>query len=299
MRSAEPASASRGDRGPFEPPLAVDPAALEAILGLLRERDGLDLSGYRRSTIARRVQNRLIAAGDPDVAAYLERLRADPAETARLLDRVTIKVSRFHRNRPAVEAVSNALAAAFARAPRRLRLWSAGCGRGEEPYTLAMVLAGLGQPGDGPPSIAATDVDPGALAVARRGAYGEGALGEVPPAARRRWFAIEGPAHAPRWRVTEELRRRVTFETHDLARAARPPPGGPFDLVACRNTLIYFEPPLQRRVLALLCASLAPGGLLWLGEAEWPAGSLEARLHAVDRRARLFRLAPEERRDDA
>ncbi len=298
MRSAEAASISRG-RGSFEPPLAVDPAALEAILDLLRERDGLDLSGYRRSTIARRVQNRLIAAGDPGAAAYLERLRADPAETARLLDRLTIKVSRFHRDRRAVEAVSRALAAALAVAPRRLRIWSAGCGRGEEPYTLAMVLAGLGQAGDGPPSIAATDVDPGALAAARQGAYAEGALREVPGADRRRWLAVEGPAHAPRWRVAEELRRRVAFEPHDLARAARPPPGGPFDLVACRNTLIYFEPPLQRRVLALLCASLAPGGLLWLGEAEWPAESFEGRLRAVDRRARLFRLALEERRDEA
>jgi chemotaxis methyl-accepting protein methylase len=299
VRSAAAASASGRALGSFAPAPSVDTDALRAVLDVLRERDALDLSGYRAATLARRVQNRLIAAGDASVAEYLERLRADPGETARLLDRLTIKVSRFHRNREAVEAVSDALAAELVRAARRLRIWSAGCGRGEEPYTLAIVLAELGQPGDGPPAIVATDVDRGALAVARAGAYGENALEEVPPAIRRRWFAVEGPAHSPRWRVAEELRRRVGFEPHDLAGVARQPSGGPFDLVVCRNTLIYFEPPLQRRALALLCSSLAPGGLLWLGEAEWPPEPLAGRLHALDRRARLFRLLPEESRDDA
>jgi chemotaxis protein methyltransferase CheR/two-component system CheB/CheR fusion protein len=270
-----------------------DLAALGALLDLLRERDGLDLSGYRRSSLARRVQNRVIAAGEPSLAAYLERLRADPGETARLLDRITIKVSRFFRNRDAVEEVSRALAAEVVRAPRRLRIWSAGCGRGEEPYTLAIVLAELGQPADGPAPIVGTDVDPGALAAARTGTYAPAALEEVPAAIRARWFAAAGPPAAPRWRVADELRRRVTLERHDLVRAERPPRGGPFDLVVCRNTLIYFDVPLQRRALTLLCGALAPGGLLWLGEAEWPPMPLAARLHPIDRRARLFRIAPE------
>jgi chemotaxis methyl-accepting protein methylase len=289
VRSAA-ASSSRRPPAPV-PPHALDPAALAPLLALLRERDGLDLSGYRGATLARRVQNRLAAVGDASLDAYLERLRADPGETVRLLDRITIKVSRFHRNRAAVETVSRALADERRRAPRRLRIWSAGCGRGEEPYTLAIVLAELGQPADGPPAIVATDVDPGALAEARAGAYAEAALEEVPPEIRGRWFAREGPAGDPRWRVAEALRRDVAFARHDLARDFWPPAGGPFDLVACRNTLIYFEAPLQRRVLGLLCGALAPGGLLWFGEAEWPQEPFAERLQVVDRAARLFRLA--------
>ncbi len=298
--SAAAAAVSVGESGPGAGgPPPVDPAVLESLLELLRERDGLDLSGYRRSTLARRVQNRVIAAGEPTLAAYLARLRADPAETALLLDRVTIKVSRFFRNREAVDAVARALADTAARRPRRLRLWSAGCGRGEEPHTLAIVLAELGQATAGPPPVVATDVDPGALEAARCATYDRAALEEVPRAVRARWFASAAALAGSRWRVADEIRRRVSLERHDLARAVGPPWGGPFDLVACRNTLIYFDPALQRRALALLCASLAPGGLLWLGEAEWPAEPLAARLAPVDRRARLFRLAPEGRGHDA
>lgn len=300
MRRVAASAAASDWRGPAEgAPPSVDPAALESLLEVLLERDGLNLSGYRRSTLARRVQNRVIASGEPTLAAYVARLRADPAETALLLDRVTIKVSRFFRNREAVLAVSRALAGAVGRGPRRLRVWSAGCGRGEEPYTLAMVLADLGQLAAGPPAVVATDVDPGALEAARRATYDPAALEEVPPAARARWFGpVLSPA-GPRWRVAEEIRRRVSLERHDLARAVRPAWGGPFDLVACRNTLIYFDPPLQHRALTLLCASLVPGGLLWLGEAEWPAGPSAARLVALDRRARLFRLASAEGAHDA
>lgn len=269
-------------------PNPVDPAALDPLLAVLGARDGLDLSGYRRATLARRVQNRMITAGETTLAAYVERLRGDPGETARLLDRLTIKVSRFHRNPESVEAVSQALAGDLARAPRRLAAWSAGCARGEEPHTLAIVLAELGQP-EGPPAIVGTDLDPGALAEAAEAVYGEAALEDVPPAVRARYFAPVPGRPAPAWRVADAARRRVRLEQHDLARAEGPPEGGPFDLVACRNTLIYFDPPLQRRVLALLVGALAPGGLLWLGEAEWPAGEAALQLRAVDRRARLFR----------
>jgi chemotaxis methyl-accepting protein methylase len=271
-------------------PNPVDPAALGPLLAVLGARDGLDLSGYRRATLARRVQNRMITAGETTLAAYVERLRGDPGETARLLDRLTIKVSRFHRNPESVEALSQALAGELAGAPRRLAAWSAGCARGEEPHTLAIVLAELGQP-EGPPAIVGTDLDPGALAEAAEAVYGEAALEDVPPAVRARYFASVRGRSAPAWRVADAVRRRVRLEQHDLARAEGPPQGGPFDLVACRNTLIYFDPPLQRRVLALLVGALAPGGLLWLGEAEWPTGEAALRLRAVDRRARLFRLS--------
>jgi chemotaxis protein methyltransferase CheR len=276
----------------------VAPDALGPLLALLHERDGLDLTGYRRATLARRVQNRMISAGDATLAAYLDRLRSDPGETMRLLDRLTIKVSRFHRNPESLETLRRALGAELARSPRRLAVWSAGCGRGEEPHTLAIVLAELGQPA-GPPAIVATDLDPGALADAAEAAYGEAALQDVPPSIRSRYFApIAGLAVAG-WRVAEAARRRVRLERHDLARADHPPEGGPFDLVACRNTLIYFDPPLQRRALALLVRALAPGGLLWLGEAEWPSGREALRLRTVDRRARLFRLAGEGEGADA
>jgi chemotaxis protein methyltransferase CheR len=270
---------------------AADPDALEPLLELLRSRDDLDLRGYRRGTLARRVQNRMMAAGVPTLSAYLERLRADRAETPRLLERLTIKVSRFFRNAFAVGVVARALEAELARGPRRLSVWSAGCGRGEEPYTLAMVLAELGQE-RGAPQVLATDIDPSALSAAAAGVYAPEALAEVSPEVRARYFRYDEASGA--WRVAEHVRRRVELGRHDLSRAAVAPGTPPFDLVSCRNTLIYFEPCLQRRATALLCAALRPGGLLWLGESEWPSGDVARRLRTVDRKARLFQLAAED-----
>jgi chemotaxis methyl-accepting protein methylase len=266
--------------------LDVDGDALDAVLAVLREREGLDLSGYRRTTLGRRVRNRMVSAGVRGTAEYLDRLRSDPAETSRLLERLTIKVSRFYRNPAAVEAVRSAVAAELSRAPRPLAVWSAGCGRGEEPYTLAMLVAGLGQEAAAP-AVLATDIDEGALDAGRRGRYPPCALADVPAAARARWLAPAAGGAAAE--VRPELRARVAFERHDLSRDEAPPRGG-FDLVCCRNVLIYFDAPLQRRALRVVCDAIAPGGLLWLGEAEWPLDGVAARLALVDRPARLFRL---------
>lgn len=263
---------------------ALDGDALDAVLAVVRERDGLDLGGYRRSTLARRVRNRMISAGVRGTAEYLDRLRSDPGETSRLLDRLMIKVSRFFRNVDAVAAVAEALADELARAPRPVAVWSAGCGRGEEPYTLAMVLAELGQRGAG--AVLATDLDTAALDAGRRARYAPQALRDVPPALRERWLA---PVAGGAVEVGPELRRLVSFERHDLSRGEAPRRGG-FDLVSCRNTLIYFDAPLQQRALRVLCDAVAPGGLLWLGESEWPRDEVAARLAPVDRSARLFRL---------
>lgn len=258
--------------------------ALEEVVHLLRERRGVDLQGYRVATLVRRVRNRMIAANVSSLDLYLRRLRQDPAEPDALLERLTIKVSRFYRGAAAFEGVREALLARREATGRRLAAWSAGCGLGEEPYSLAMLFESL-QPTADAPDVTATDIDPAALAAAARATYGAAALEELPVALRDRHLVADG---AGRWQVEPALRRRVRLERHDLATAAAPP--GAFDLVVCRNTLIYFQPALQQRVLQLLTAGLLPGGLLWLGEAEWLSGPAAERFRVVDRRARLFEL---------
>jgi chemotaxis methyl-accepting protein methylase len=278
--------------GPGEPltdALAVGEGALAEVVAVLRARAGVDLRGYRRETLARRIGNRVISAGAPDVATYLALLRADGGEAARLLERITVKVSRFWRNAAAAEAVARALGAERARPPRRLRAWSAGCGRGEEAYTIAILLAELGQAG-GPPSVLATDIDPAALAAAAVGRYPDPALAELPAALRDRWLRRDAPSAAAPWTVAGPLLAALELLCHDVARSGGPPDGRRFDLVSCRNTLIYFERELRDRALRVLCDALLPGGLLWLGEAEWPSGEAAERLETVDRAARLFRL---------
>lgn len=263
-------------------------ALVTEILDLVRARVGVDFSEYRSSTVSRRIEARISAAGASSAAEYLERLRRDASEMDRLVERLTIKVSRFYRDAAAVDAVRGALAARAPAMGRPIRAWSAGCGRGEEAYTLAILLAESVGP-DGAFEVVGTDVDPSALAAARAAAYPAEALTEVPPAVLSRSF--EGPDEKGLYRVAPGLRARVKLARGDLA-APAPFRGPLFDLVACRNALIYFKPALQARVLLRLCAMLAPRGLLWLGEAEWPSAECARRLDVLDRRARLFTLKP-------
>lgn len=254
-------------------------AAVGEILDLVHARCGTAFHGYRRATVVRRIRNRMIAAGVPTLGAYAALLRADRREAARLLERLTLKVSRLWRNPAAVSAVAGALSGRSA-----ARAWSAGCARGEEAYTLGMLLADAS--GGRPWSVLGTDVDAEALAEARRGRYGAEALADVPEEVARRH--LEPPGLDGRRAVRPAVRAGVAFEVHDLVGAEVPPSAEGYDLVACRNVLIYLEAPARRRVEELLAAALAPAGLLWLGEAEWPSPALAARLTVLDRRARLF-----------
>jgi chemotaxis methyl-accepting protein methylase len=261
-----------------------DAGLVAEILAIVRDRCGTPVEGYRRSTMERRIRNRMISAGAQSLPEYLAALREDPDESPRLLERLLIKVSRVFRNPDAVAAVARALSEQEGRRDR-IAVWSAGCARGEEACTLALVLSRVA-PG-ARWSILGTDIDAGALAAATATVYPGEALHGVPELLLRR--AFDAPRPDGRRALRAELRARIAFARHDLLGGA-PPPGAPFDLVSCRNVLIYLEEGPRRAVEALLCASLRAGGLLWLGEAEWPSPEIGDRLVTVSSGARLFRL---------
>jgi chemotaxis protein methyltransferase CheR len=160
-----------------------------------------------------------------------------------------------------------ALSAALAAAGPPLRIWSAGCATGEEPYSLALALLDAGRDHE-EDRILGTDVSARALARAREGLYGARATRNLPPALAARWFhPVEAGA-----RVDERLARRVRFERHNLLER---PPEDRFDAVVCRNVLIYFDPEVAVAALARLADAVAPGGFLLLGPVELPlAGGL-------------------------
>jgi chemotaxis methyl-accepting protein methylase len=274
------------DPAPRAPPIVPEEgAALDAVLAHVRRAHGVDFTGYRPATVLRRLRNRMIAVNEPSVAAYLSRLARDEDESAALVSGVTLKVSRFFRCAHVFDALARELERRLARRPSRaLAIWSAGVGRGEEPYGLAALLDELGAaPAAG---VLATDVDPRALTAVVLGRYPAAALVEVPAARRARHLRAVG-ARGACWEVRPSLRRRVRCARHDLT-AGEAPPGGPFDLVSCRNVLIYLRPEVQGRVQRLLRDATAPGGLLCLGEAEWLAPEVAPDFEIVDRRAHLF-----------
>jgi chemotaxis methyl-accepting protein methylase len=206
-----------------------------------------------------------------------------------LLDALTINVTRLFRNREVFAAIAARVVPELWDWPApRLRVWSAGCSSGEEPYSLAALfhrhaLARSAMSGLARVTVLGTDVHGPSLEAAAEGAYPEVAFDDVPPDVREAYFSA-GPAP---YRVAHELRRLVRFEPNDLLRD--PAPGTSFALIACRNVLIYFDRVSQERLFEHFHAALAPGGFLVLGMVETLFGDARRRFAAVDARARIFR----------
>jgi len=243
---------------------------------------GLALGPQKRAMVQARLGRRLRALGLGSFAAYWARLE-DPTTAAEerqaFINALTTNTTEFFREPHHFTYLRTRWApAAWARArqgaPRRLRLWSAGCASGEEAYSLAIVLveAGLVAPGWNT-RVLASDIDTEALARAAAGRYPAERLAALPPAVRVRHFRPR--SDAPReWEVQPALRALVTVRRLNLVEEPWPIRTH-FDVIFCRNVLIYFDRPTQRRILARLRAQLVPGGLLALGHAESAFGLVE------------------------
>ncbi|MDT4988824.1 MAG: two-component system, chemotaxis family, CheB/CheR fusion protein [Micromonosporaceae bacterium] len=257
----------------------------EALLLYLRDARGFDFTGYKRSSVMRRVDRRMADVNIADYGEYLDYLELHAAEFTPLFNTVLINVTGFFRDADAwahlrYEALPAALAGRSPSAP--VRVWSAGCASGEEAYSLAMILA------DSLPAddfrrvkIYATDVDEESLAQARQASYDARAVAGVPPDLLERYFEPQGG----RFTVRSDLRRSVIFGRNDLVQDA---PISRVDLLVCRNTLMYFNAETQSRILSRFHFALAPSGVLFLGKAEMLLSHTD-QFRPVDLRRRLFR----------
>ncbi len=270
---------------------------LDILLERIIEETGYDFSQYRHGTIKRRIFKRLLATGVADFQAYLDFLDEYPEEYRRLIKELTIKVSCFFRNPYVFELLNKIVLPDILRRKEMergpaIRVWSAGCAYGEEAYSVAMLLVEYlrgkkKELSDYFISIFATDIDNDALAKAKLALYEDEALYEVKKLYLDRYFVHDG-----RYSVSDEIKDLVVFCQHDLTsnRQIAPPAGvvHSYDLILCRNVLIYFSLPLQRRVMLNLLRSLNPGGFLVLGEAESVLKEIEPLLTLVDARARIY-----------
>lgn len=229
---------------------------------VLEEACGVALSPGVRQTLG---DGFLRAARESGVAAepFLRRVLGGEARAVTLLVEHAVVGETYFFRHPEQLAVLAQRLIAPQRADRPIRAWSAGCATGEEPYTLAMLLleAGRSRAQD---RILATDVSARALAAARAGHYGQWSLRRIEPSLRARYLATSGH----RSTVAPELRTRIEFRRHNLVRD--PPPGSDFDLILCRNVLIYFSARTAAEVLSRLAEALRPGGWLLVGPVELP-----------------------------
>ncbi|KAF3886864.1 MULTISPECIES: CheR family methyltransferase [Nostocales] len=239
---------------------------LENLLEYIKRNRGFDFSGYKRTSLSRRIRKRLHFLGIEDYSLYLDYLEVHPDEFAELFNTILINVTAFFRDSQAWEYIANEIIpqiVANKYLSKPIRVWSAGCASGEETYTLAILLAealGMEQYA-ARVKVFATDVDEEALNIARQAHYGSKEVRSVPPNLQEKYFErVNG-----RYAVQKELRRGVIFGRHDLVQDA---PISRIDLLVCRNTLMYFNTETQAKILDRFHFALNDSGFLFLGKAE-------------------------------
>ena len=237
---------------------------LEAVAELIGREAGIALPPERRPALQAAVAR---AAPGLDPAAVLRAAadpRTGPGLVDRLIDEVTVQESSFLRDAGQFEAIS--WHRLRANAGGTIRVWSAGCAAGEEAYTLALLAAEAFGAKAAPVDVLGTDISRAALAAADAGRYRQRAVRALSASARRRYLEQEPDGTSV---VGDRLRALVRFQRHNLARGPVPPPGeAAFDLIVCRNVLIYFAMPVVERVSRMLERAMRPGGVLLLGAAD-------------------------------
>lgn len=250
-------------------------AELEAFRELIYEECGIHLKESKRSMMSARLFKRLRALGlesFSDYHAHVSRAGDRLKEIASMIDVITTNKTDFFREPNHFDFLVEQALPALEKLPRfarhrKVNVWSAGCSTGEEPYTLAMVLAEYFHQRDGDFAILATDISTRVLAAARAAVYAQELLAPVPAPLKRKYVMQGRGARAGQCRIVPELRKKVTlgrlnFMEEDYGFEAAQ------DVIFCRNVIIYFDWETKVNVIRKLAASLAPGGYLFVGHSE-------------------------------
>ncbi len=266
-----------------------------AILDILLEKvyrdGGYDFRDYKRGTIIRRLERRLLATGVGTYLDYMRFLDAHPEEYHKFAEYLTIKASSFFRSPYTFEQVEKLVlpeltAGKKSRGERSLKFWSTACARGEEPYSIAILLAEfLGrQRKDFDIAIYATDISREALQQVHSGLYSPSEVESVPRSILERYFI----RHGELYEVRPDIRRMVNFSPFDLTSIIHRSLLE-LDCIFCCNVLIYFQRQLQERVLGMLYDSLAIPGYLILGEVETLTDNVCEKLECLDSKAKIYK----------
>ncbi|WP_294645432.1 CheR family methyltransferase [uncultured Aureimonas sp.] len=256
---------------------------------VLRTTVGHDFSGYKRSTLVRRVERRMHVLGLDTGRSYVARLRADGAECEALFRDLLINVTRFLRDAEHFKVLREKAIEPLMRehtGEEDLRVWVPGCSSGEEAYSIAMIFAEVARETGQPlgVQIFATDIDERMLRIARDGIYPASALADIPADWRERYLV----PHAESFAINPAIRDLIRFSPHSLV---KDPPFSRIDLLSCRNLLIYFDDRLQQSVIPLMHYAVRPGGYLFLGPSE-SVSRFEYLFPTIDHQARLFERSP-------
>lgn len=261
--------------------------ALQRIYTLIRAQTGHDFTLYKQNTVIRRINKRMAIHQIETLEDYVVYLRSNPHEIEVLFAELLIRVTSFFRDPEAFDVLKNhALPLIFGNKhdDSPVRIWVPGCSTGEEAYSLAILAHEFQRQhksGHQKIQIFATDIDTGAIDIARAGTYSESIIVDVSPERLSRYFIKRSGAY----KVKDDVREMVVFAVQDLI---KDPPFSKMDLISCRNLLIYMGSSLQKKVLALFHYALNPGGVLFLGASE-TVGDASDMYSFIDKKWKIYR----------
>ncbi|HJA12696.1 MAG TPA: PAS domain-containing protein [Candidatus Mediterraneibacter merdipullorum] len=244
----------------------TDEETFPRIYAALKKVSGIDFTNYKRTTVLRRIERRMVVTHSTNLSEYVNYLSENAEEANILVKEILIGVTNFFRDPPYFErlkqkVIYNIVERCGEKEP--IRVWSAGCSTGEEAYSIAIlfreVLDELNVHRD--IKIFATDVDAKAIEQAGKGIYTESILDDVSSERLARFFTKKNDQYV----ISKEIRRMIIFAPHNML---SDPPFGKLDLISCRNVMIYFQPVLQRSLFGIFHSALKNGGYLFLGKSE-------------------------------
>lgn len=253
----------------------MDRETFEHLREVVYDLSGIALGERKQALLAARLNKRMRAIGVSDYEEYLQLLEDDETgeELRSLLDAVATNVTSFFREPGHFDFLAEATAGWLEGGQRRFRFWSAACSTGEEPLSLAMMLADVCAPFEADIRILATDISGKALARCEEAVYREDKTGSIPSDLRERWFTKTTVDGERCYRAKPSLLEPIAY--HRLNLSAPPfPMNGPMDAIFLRNVMIYFDNDVRRRLLAEAFRLLKPGGYLFVGHAESLTGTL-------------------------
>jgi two-component system CheB/CheR fusion protein len=266
--------------------LAEQDATLRSILDLLEKRMGIDFSDYKMSSITRRLRKRIADGKFNSEQEYLDFIRQHPEELDTLFDSLLIGVTSFFRDPGAFKEVDRVIEKIVREKKdgEVIRVWVPGCATGEEAYSLAIIICEAlhKQKKSLPVQIFATDIDIKALQKARTGIFATQAVQTLSQEMKNKYFT---KLNEKSYEIIKDLHKMVLFSHHDVTSN---PPFLRLDLISCRNLLIYFNLPLQKKVMPLFYYALNPEGYLFLGKSE-DIGRFQQLFDTIDTHHKIFR----------
>jgi chemotaxis protein methyltransferase CheR len=262
----------------------LESVAFEKLKRVLHESTDINFGCYRESYLKRRLRLRLTATKTKTYSDYIRYLQANPSEYNLLVNGLTINYTKFFRDPDVFSFLKETILPELFSSKRWVRIWSAGCATGEEPYSVAILVHEMlkQQMEDCRVSIYASDLDRTALAKAKSGEYGSRMVEGVEERLLDRYFEFDNGLY----RVKDFVKRLVHFEEQDLM---TPPRHRNLDVILCRNVTIYFSKEIQHKIYMNFCDSLRSGGYLIMGKTELLKGEASRKLVDVNSRCRVYK----------